>query len=233
MSQAVDGIEHYKIQEVIDHHRIGTFSTAYPITFINKPVGSTSTLIASLYQESKIPIPKEIASILLCGILSDTLILKSATTTEVDRTTAEYLSNITDLDIQRLGKDILQAGSGIKGRTASQIIHQDMKLYQEEKGNYTVSQIEVSNLQEILTIKDELMQELEIERRGSKAIFSSLLVTDITELSSILLMASEPTFIPFVTFRKLENDIYFLKDVVSRKKQLIPLISELVENYEK
>lgn len=77
------------------------------------------------------------------------------------------------------------------------------------------------------------MQELEIERRGSKAIFSSLLVTDITELSSILLMASEATFIPFVTFRKLENDIYFLKDVVSRKKQLIPLISELVENYEK
>ena len=233
MTQAVDGIEHYKIQEVIDHHRIGTFSTAYPITFINKPVGSTSTLIASLYQESKIPIPKEIASILLCGILSDTLILKSATTTEIDKTTAEYLSNITDLDIQMLGKDILQAGSGIKGRTASQIIHQDMKLYQEEKGNYTVSQIEVSNLQEILTIKDELMQELEIERRGSKAIFSSLLVTDITELSSILLMASEATFIPFVTFRKLENDIYFLKDVVSRKKQLIPLISELVENYEK
>ncbi len=233
MSQAVDGVEHYKIQEVIDHHRIGTLSTAYPITFINKPVGSTSTLIASLYQESKIPIPKDIASILLCGILSDTLILKSATTTEIDKTTAEYLSNITDLDIQTLGKDILQAGSGIKGRTVSQIIHQDMKFYREEKGNYTVSQIEVSNLEEILSIEEKIMQELEIERRGSRAIFSALLVTDITELSSILLMAAEPAFSPFVTFRKLENDIYFLKDVVSRKKQLIPLISELVENYEK
>ena len=232
MSQAVEGIEHYKIQEVIDHHRIGTLSTTYPITFINKPVGSTSTLITGLYQESKIPIPKEIASLLLCGILSDTLILQSATTTEIDRTTAEYLSNITDLDIQTLGKDILQAGSGVKGRTATQIIHQDMKVYEEEKGNYTVSQIEVSNIDEVLARKEELMQELEIERRGNKALFSSLLVTDITQLSSILLMAMDKKFAPFVTFPKQEKDVYFLKNVVSRKKQLIPLIAEQVENYE-
>lgn len=233
ISQAVEGIEHYKIQEIIDHHRIGTLSTNYPITFINKPVGSTSTLIAKLYEESKIPVPKEIASLLLCGILSDTLILQSATTTETDRTTAEYLSNITDLEIQSLGKDILQAGSGVKGRNATQIIHQDMKVYEEEKGNYTVSQIEVSNLEEVLSRKDEIMQELEIERRGNKALFASLLVTDITQLSSILLMASDAKFLPFITFPQLEKNVYFLKDVVSRKKQLVPLISEQVENYEK
>lgn len=233
ISQAVEGIEHYKIQEIIDHHRIGTLSTNYPITFINKPVGSTSTLIAKLYEESKIPVPKEIASLLLCGILSDTLILQSATTTETDRTTAEYLSNITDLEIQQLGKDILQAGSGVKGRSAAQIIHQDMKIYEEEKGNYTVSQIEVSNLEEVLSRKDEIMQELEIERRGNKALFASLLATDITQLSSILLMASDAKFLPFITFPQLEKNVYFLKDVVSRKKQLVPLISEQVENYEK
>ena len=232
-TQAVDGFEHYKIQEVIDHHRLGTFGTTYPITFINKPVGSTATLITGLYQEAKIPIPKDIASLLLCGILSDTLILQSATTTDTDRETAEYLSNITDLDIQALGKDILQAGSSIKGRNATQIIHQDMKEYNEDKGNFTVSQIEVSSLEEVLARKEELMQELEIERRGNKALFSSLLVTDITQLSSILIIACDSKFAPFITFPKVEPNVYFLKDVVSRKKQLIPLISEQVENYEK
>lgn len=109
LSQAVEGIEHYKILEVIDHHRIGSMNTTYPITFINKPLGSTSTIIATLYQESKIPIPKDIASLLLCGILSDTLILKSTTTTETDKKIAEYLANITDLDILQLGKEILTA----------------------------------------------------------------------------------------------------------------------------
>ena len=233
LSQAVEGIENYKIQEVIDHHRIGPLSTTYPITFINKPIGSTSTLIATLYLEQKVPIPKDIASLLLCGILSDTLILQSTTTTEIDKQTAEYLSNITDLDIQTLGKEILTAGSRIKGRTATEVIHQDMKEYREEKATYTVSQIEVGNLKEILDRKKEFLSELEIERRSNKAIFSALLVTDITQLSSILLMSTDEKFKPFVTFPPLETDIYFLKDVVSRKKQLIPLITEQVENFER
>ena len=232
MSQAVDGIEHYKINEIIDHHRIGTVNTAYPITFINKPLGSTSTIIANLYQEAKVPIPKDIACLLLCGILSDTLILQSTTTTEIDRQTAAYLSNITDLEINSLGKEILTAGSGIKGRAPSEVIHQDMKEYHEEKVSYTVSQIEVSNNREVLDRKEEFMTELELERRGNKALFSALLVTDITSLSSTLLLASDPKFEPFITFPKIEKNVYFLKDVVSRKKQLVPLLTEQVENYE-
>lgn len=231
LSQAVEGTEHYKIQEVIDHHRIGPLSTTYPITFINKPIGSTSTIITTLYQEAKIPIPKDIAGLLLCGIVSDTLILQSTTTTDIDRQTAAYLSTITDLDIQAVGKEILTAGSRIKGRTAAEVIHQDMKEYHEDKAVYTVSQIEVGNLKEILDRKKEFISELEIERRGNKAIFAALLVTDITQLSSILFLSADEKFRPFITFPKLETDIYFLKDVVSRKKQLIPLITEQVENY--
>lgn len=233
LTQAVEGVEHYKIQEVIDHHRIGPLSTAYPITFINKPIGSTSTIITTLYQEAKIPIPKDIASLLLCGILSDTLILKSTTTTEVDRQTAEYLANITDLDIETIGHEILTAGSRIKGRTANQVIHQDMKEYKEAKNSYTVSQIEVGNLKEIMERKNEFLEELEIERRANKALFSALLVTDITQLSSILLIEYDPKFESFITFQRQEKNVYFLKDVVSRKKQLIPLITEQVENFEK
>ncbi|MCR5494864.1 MAG: putative manganese-dependent inorganic diphosphatase [Treponema sp.] len=230
-TQAVEGVEHYKIEEVIDHHRIGGFSTSYPITFINKPIGSTATIITTLYQEAKIPIPKEIASLLLCGILSDTLILKSTTTTEIDRQTAEYLANITDLDIETIGREILTAGSRIKDRSATEVIHQDMKEYREDKICYTVSQIEVGDLKEIMDRKMDFLSELEIERRANKALFSALLVTDITQLSSILLIEYDPKFESFITFQKQEKNVYFLKDVVSRKKQLIPLITELVENF--
>lgn len=233
ITQAVEGIEHYTIQEVIDHHRIGSIPTKNPITFINRPVGSTSTQIAGLYKENKIPIPKEIASILLCGILSDTLILQSATTTEIDIETAEYLSGITDLDIKELGNEILIAGSNIKGRGASELIHQDMKEYVEGKVTYTASQIEVGNTKEVMERKAEFMAELELERRGNKALFSCLLVTDITKLSSILLIDYDPKFEPFITFPKTEQNVYYLQGVVSRKKQLIPMITEAVVNYQK
>lgn len=230
-SQAVEGVEHYKIQEIIDHHRLGNLSTKYPITFINKPIGSTSTIITNLYLEYRISIPKEIASLLLCGILSDTLILQSATTTDTDRETAEYLSSITDLDIKSLGNEILLAGSHVSGRKAGELVRQDMKEYTEEKITYTVSQIEVGDTNEILSRKKEFLNELEIERRSRKALFSTLLVTDITKLSSIMLIVSEPNFLPFINFPKQEENVYYLQNVVSRKKQLIPMITEIVSNY--
>ena len=231
MSQAVSGIENYKITEVIDHHRIGTLSTKYPITFINKPVGSSSTLIANLYREYRVSIPKEIASLLLCGILSDTLVLQSATTTDIDREAAEYLSSITNLEVKELGNEIILAGSKIKGRNATELIHQDMKEYSEGNVSYLISQIEVGNTKEILDRKKEFLSELQIERRSQKALFAGILVTDITQLSSILLLDADDNFKQFITFPKLEENIYFLQGVVSRKKQLVPLITEQVTNY--
>ena len=231
MSQAVEGIEHYTIQEVVDHHRIGAIPTKNPITFINRPVGSTATQIANLYREYKIPIPKDIAPLLLCGILSDTLVLQSATTTDVDRETAEYLSNIADLDIKTLGNEILIAGSNISGRDAGELVRQDLKEYTEGKVTYTVSQIEVGSTKEVLERKADFLKELEIEARSRKALFSCLLVTDITTLSSLLFMSCDQKFNQFITFPVQEHDVYFLQGIVSRKKQLIPLITEQVVNY--
>ncbi len=233
LSQAVEGVENYKLLEVVDHHRIGAIPTKNPITFINRPVGSTSTQIAGLYQEYKIPIPKDIASLLLCGILSDTLILQSATTTDIDRDMAEYLSSITDLDIKELGNEILIAGSNVSGRAAGELVRQDLKEYEEGKFVYTVSQIEVGSTKEVLERKNDFLAELEIERRSRKALFSCLLVTDITTLSSILLIECEPKFESFIAFPKQEEKTYYLQGVVSRKKQLIPLITEQVINFQK
>ncbi|MBB5219366.1 MULTISPECIES: putative manganese-dependent inorganic diphosphatase [Treponema] len=231
LSQAVEDIDHYKILGVIDHHRLGTLSTKYPITFINKPVGSTATLITQLYREYRVPIPKEIAALLLCGILSDTLVLQSATVTDLDVETADYLSDITNLDVKELGNEILLAGSHVSGRAADEIIRQDMKEYTEGKAVYTVSQIEVGNPKEILDRKEDFLAELEIERRSHKGLFSCLLVTDITTLSSVLLIESDKNFLPFITFPKQEENVYYLQGVVSRKKQLVPLITEQVLNY--
>ncbi|OJF76683.1 MAG: inorganic diphosphatase [Treponema sp. CETP13] len=231
ITQAVEGTENFVIREVIDHHRLGNLSTRNPITFINKPVGATCTLITNLYRENRVSIPHNIAALLLCGILADTLILQSTTTTNIDKETAEYLSNITNLDIQQLGLDIMSAASNIGNRTATEVIHQDMKEYTEDNQTFTVSQIEVDSTSEIRTRREEFVKELEIERRSRKALFSAIMVTNITKLTSILIISADPAFIPYITFPKREDSIYTVKDIVSRKKQLIPLLSEQIEKF--
>ena len=232
MSQAVEGIENYTIREVIDHHRLGNLTTKNPIMFINRPVGATSTIIVSLYRQNKVPIQKGIAAILLSAILADTLILQSSTTTEEDRLTAEYLSNITNLDIGQLGEDIMTAGSKVGKRSASEVILHDIKEYTEEGFIFTVSQIEVSNPREILSRKKEFMDELDIEYRSRKALFSALMVTDIIELTSILLIAGKTDYLQRLEFPRQDDGIYFLNDIVSRKKQLLPLLVEYIEDLE-
>ena len=158
--------------------------------------------------------------------------LQSATATDEDRETAAYLSDITGLDVKQLGKYVIAAGSRIKGRSTHDLVGQDMKEYVQGKVNYTVSQIEVDDTKEIFDRKKEFIEELEIEQRSRKALFSALLVTDITQLSSMLFLVGDEKFLSLVTFPRLEEHIYYLKDVVSRKKQLIPLMTEQLHAYE-
>ena len=230
-TQAVDGFENYKIFDIVDHHRLGVISTKTPITFINFPLGSTSTIITRLFREQNIEIPLDVAKLLLCGILSDTLILQSATTTSIDVECADFLSKITGLEIKSLGEEIIKAGSRIGGRSSNEIINQDMKEYDEGKVKFTVSQIEVDGTDEVLERKKEFLDALEIERKSRDALFASLLVTDISTLSSVMLIAGEERFLQFLTLPKQDEKIYFLKNVVSRKKQLIPMLSEILAGF--
>lgn len=231
-TQAIEGIENHRILEIIDHHRLGNPPTRQPITFINKPVGATSTIITTLYQENHIPIKMEVACILLCGILADTLSLKSATTTQTDRAAAEYLSNITNLEIEQLGKDLLTAASNITGRTADELILQDMKEYTESSFSFTVSQIEVEDPHEILERKNEFISVLQARRERTGTLFSGLLVTNITNLSSLFLLSGEKNFEQSLSLPKQEDSVYIMKGVVSRKKQLMPILSEVIEQYQ-
>ncbi|MDR0662770.1 MAG: putative manganese-dependent inorganic diphosphatase [Spirochaetaceae bacterium] len=230
LSQALEGVENYTIQEVIDHHRLGNLNTKAPITFINRPVGATCTIIVSLYRQARVPIPKPIASILLAGILADTLVLKSTTVTDEDRDTAEYLSNITNLDIDALGRDIIAAGNRLGNRSAEEVVHQDMKEYQEGKFKYTVSQIEVDSTEELLRRKNEILDELEIERRTKDALFCAIMVTDVIKLTSVMIIACKPEFLQALELPRKDDGVFFLRGIVSRKKQLVPLLTEQIQH---
>ena len=227
--QAVDGIENYRVLEVIDHHRLGSFSTKYPITFINRVVGSTSTMIASMYREQRVPLPRAIASVLLGGILSDTLVLRSATTTDADREIAEYLASITDLEIDELGRDIMGAASQAARRPADEVIRLDLKEYDASGLRFSVSQVEVSDNAEIMERRQEILAELASLRAEKGYYLAALMATDVTELTSILLIDADKDFLSLVSYPKDAEGVYVLKDILSRKKQLMPAIFELVE----
>lgn len=229
LSQAVEGAENYRVLEVIDHHRLGTFSTKYPINFINRTVGSTSSIVTSMYREARIPLPKPVASILLCGILSDTLVLRSATTTDVDRELAEYLSNITDLDVEKLGADIMGAASAVASKPAADIVNLDLKEYEIADRRISVSQVEVTDTAVIMERKAEILAALAKVRSERQCWLSAIMVTDITELTSLLLIDAEKELINLINYPRSEEGVYVLKDILSRKKQLMPAIFELVE----
>jgi manganese-dependent inorganic pyrophosphatase len=214
---------------VIDHHRLGNFSTRYPINFINKAVGATCTIITNLYREQRIPMDKGIASILLCGILADTLSLHSATTTETDLETADYLSAITGLDIQLLGQELQAIANQLNTRPAAELVTMDMKKYSEQGVEFSVSQIETDAPDSLSARREEILTALEKFRDAKDLLFSALLVTDVTALDSLLFVAGKKPFLGHIHFPKTDEGIYILKDVVSRKKQLVPLLSELVE----
>ncbi|MDR2865010.1 MAG: putative manganese-dependent inorganic diphosphatase [Spirochaetaceae bacterium] len=228
MTQALEGVENYAIREIIDHHRIGTLTTKDPITFINRPVGATCTIIVSLYRQNRVPIPKPIASILLAGILADTLILQSATVTDEDKDTALFLSNITNLDIEKLGAEIISAGNKLGDRSPEEIIHQDMKEYNDSDMMFTISQIEVEATEEILDRKEEFIKELEIERRARDALFCAIMITDVTKLTSLLIIAAKNEFMQVLDLPPKGKGVFYLRGIVSRKKQLVPLLAEQV-----
>lgn len=211
LSLAVEGIENYSIEEIIDHHRIGDLTTKQPITFLNRPVGSTSTIVANLYRESRVALTKPIASILLCGILSDTLVLRSVTTTEADRETAEYLCDITDLDIEALGRDIMASASVAARLPVEDMIRLDMKEYEASGDKITVSQIEVTNNDEILKRSEEVISALQSLRARSGLYLAALIATDVTRLSSLLFIDADRELIAHIGYPKASEGVYVLQ----------------------
>ena len=229
LGQAVEGMENYRILEILDHHRLGNFSTRYPITFINRVVGATSTIVASMYVEQKAVLTPGVAALLLAGILTDTVMLRSATTTEIDRETAEHLAGLVDLDIETFGRDIFNSARQLTDVSPAEILGMDAKPYTACGKKFVVSQVEVNSTEELIGRKGEILSALSEKRASEGLYFAALMITDITSLSSALLIDGDSEFIRRIAFPKLDNRVYMCRDILSRKKQLIPLLIEQME----
>ena len=230
--QSAIGLEETNILEIIDHHNIGKLGTNMPINFRNMPVGSTNTIIHTLYKENNIEIPRHIAGLMLSGILSDTLILTSPTTTEFDKMAVSTLSEIADVDYKEYGLKMLKAGASLKGKTKEEILYTDYKTYPVGNVRIGLGQISTTNKEEILKEMDEYIELLNHVAEGNDYYFVCFFITDIINKGSYVLYSDKAENI---LRRVYKNDDLtqgtFLEGIISRKKQILPGI--MVEMGEK
>lgn len=228
--QAVEGIEDAKIIEIIDHHRLGGVQTSEPIYIRQEPVGCTCTIVANMHWDADVEIPPSIAGLLLSAIISDTVMFKSPTCTNKDRKTAERLAEIAGVDMKEYGLAMLRAGAGIGGKTPTEIAKNDLKEFKIGDYRIIVSQISVMDPKEVLDIEGKLIEVMKenCEREGFD--MHLLMVTDILEEATYLLYAGSPKTLIGEAFKKDASGTHvYLPGVMSRKKQIIPPLSEAVK----
>ncbi len=230
IDQSVEGLEEANILEIIDHHNLGSIGTTMPINFRSMPVGCTSTIIYMLYKENNIEIPKDIAGIMLSAILSDTLILKSPTTTDIDKNVVNELAKITGLDINKYGMEMFNAGTSLKGRTIEEIVYTDFKLFPIGERKMGIGQIFTTNIKEITDKIDDYLSFLEKITINNNYAMCTLVVTDIINNGSYMFCNKNSEHIMENAFNIDEfKQGYYLQDVVSRKKQVLPNILNSID----
>lgn len=230
-SQAVDGIEEAEIIEIIDHHRLGDIETVSPITFRNQPVGCTATIINQMYEENEIEVPREIAGLLCGAIISDTLLFRSPTCTPLDEKTAKKLAKIADIDLEQMAQEMFNAGSNLKGKSAEDICFQDFKQFTVNDTIFGVGQITSMSKEELAAIRDMMTEHLPkvLEAHNLNMIY--FMLTDIlAESTELLCVGTGARGIALSAFDLPDNaKSLMLKGVVSRKKQLIPVLVETMQ----
>jgi len=233
LSQAVQGADEVEIIEIIDHHRIGSLATQQPILFRNEPVGSSCTIVADCFFRYGVEMPRDIAGLMLAGLVSDTLNLTSPTTTSRDVEILKKLEVISQVNAREFTEKLFASGSLLTLKPAPQAIKTDCKEYEENKTKFSVAQIEEIGFEQFWKRKDELLTALKLFRASKPFHFSALLVTDVTTQSSLLLVVGDEKFIKRITYPRREPGIYELRDVVSRKKQLLPYLTHCLRETEK
>ncbi|MCI8854886.1 MAG: putative manganese-dependent inorganic diphosphatase [Lachnospiraceae bacterium] len=229
-SQAVDGIEHAEILEIIDHHRLGALETMAPVYFRNQPLGCTATIMHQMYRERGVEIPQKIAGLLCSAIISDTLMFRSPTCTAVDRAAAEDLAQIAEIEIEELAIDMFSAGSNLGSRTAEEIFYQDFKRFAVGDMTFAVGQINSMNSIELEEIREKLQPYMPIAYKETGVDMIFFMLTNIVKESTELLCygANSNSLVQDAFRLPEDSETYLLKGLVSRKKQLIPsLVSTL------
>ena len=222
--QSVEGLDEAEIVEVVDHHNLSSLSTTSPINFRNMAVGSSNTIIYSLYKERKVEIPKEIAGMMLSGILSDTLILKSPTTTELDRKAVIELSSIAEVNYEEYGLNLIKAGTSLDGMSHEDVLYNDFKLYTVDDKTLGIGQFFTTNFDEIKKDIDSYLDTLDREAEGNNYSLIALYITDIIKNGSYVLFNRKAKDIMDMAYDKDMSEGEYLQDCVSRKKNVVPVI---------
>lgn len=227
--QSVLDLKDLSIKAVVDHHRIANFKTSDPLYYRAEPLGSTASIITKLYEENNIIIPGNIAGIMLSALVSDTLLLKSPTTTEEDRVIAEKLANLAGVSLKEYGLEMLKAGTDISNKTAKEILNDDAKSFTMGESKVRIGQVNVVDINALLlSRKDELVKAMHEEIQEEDYSLFVLMITDIIESNSVAIVEGEE-------YRKFERAFHKpiqmgtveLENVVSRKKQLVPPLTNI------
>ena len=227
-AQSADGIEQAEILEIIDHHRIANIDTGNPVFLRAEPVGCTNTIIAKMFEEKNIMPPREIAGLMLSAILSDTLIFKSPTCTPDDIKMAERLAEIAEVDLYAYGAEMLAAGTSLEGTTPAELLNIDRKPFAIGKYNISVAQINTGDFQSVFNIKDDILAEMNRLEETENLDLCLLMVTDIVVGGTELIVTGKERHLAESLFGlDPTDDSIFLKDVFSRKKQIVPKLMSL------
>ena len=225
--QSANGIENAKILRVVDHHKIGDFKTSEPLYYTAMPVGCTATIIFGMYEQEKIDIEPKIAGLMLSSIISDTLLFKSPTCTKQDVEVATKLAEIANVDVNKYGLDMLKAGTDLSDFSSAELINIDSKPFTTNGVKYQVAQVNTASIEDVLKSKQEIENAMQdFIKENSEDLFV-LLITDILENNSQIIVVGSRKDIAEKAFNvKLENNMAFLPGVVSRKKQVVPVIDK-------
>lgn len=225
--QSVADIAEVNILSVVDHHRIANFETANPLYYRAEPVGCTSTIVFKMYKEDTIDIPQAVAGMMLSAIVSDTLLFKSPTCTEEDIQAAKALAELADVDLEAYGLEMLKAGTKLSDKTVETLLDLDAKSFPMGDKNVRIAQVNTVDLAEVFERQAELEAAMDKANTDNGYDLFLLVVTNILDSDSELLVVGEPKANVEQAFNvALENNRAFLQGVVSRKKQVVPQLTE-------
>lgn len=228
-TQSVHGLEDAEILEIIDHHRIADVQTGLPIYFRNEPLGSTSTIVASMFFENGIRPSKKVAGLLCSAIISDTLLFKSPTATNIDRLMLDRLAQIANLDVEKYAKELFKAGTSLKNRTLEEILHQDLKSFTLSNLSVGISQVGTMDMEGFSDIRKDMLTLM--EKKASEANYNILILmlTDIFRGGSeMLVVGKDKDIVPRAFNEKLIDNSMYLPGILSRKKQVVPPLSATI-----
>lgn len=226
-SQSANGIENAKILKVVDHHRINDFKTADPLFYMSEPVGCTCTILFTLYKMNNVEITPQIAGLMLSAIISDTLLLKSPITTIKDKKAVEELAKIANIDVNTYGLNMLKAGTELSSYSAEELINLDAKIADMNGNKVKVAQINTVDIADVLKNQEDLENAIHSKIKEEDLKLFMLAITDILNSNSEVIAIGDRTDIVENAYHvKLENNRAFLPGVVSRKKQMLPIMQE-------